>query len=269
MYAMLDQISGGRFELGVGRGFMKYDYLTMGVPFEDAQERLIECLEVVLKAWQQRPFSHHGRYYDFENVSVWPAPFQRPHPPVWGAGTRSAENFAWFGRHGFNLLTVAYILPVPALAELVEAYRAGAREAGHDPGRLQVSTHLQVYCSEDPREAREVGEQALRRYIDQINAARIQGGVEAIPTRALTLEQAVAEGRICVGTPDECAASIEVLQAALGLDSIDCTFYFGGIEYARAQRSLELFAAEVMPRFRGTERRTPSAYADGRLAPAV
>src|SRR5918911_2815097 len=65
-YAMLDQISGGRLDLGIGRGFIPYDYETMGVSYDDAQDRLIESLEVILKAWQEQPFSHKGRFFEYE-----------------------------------------------------------------------------------------------------------------------------------------------------------------------------------------------------------
>src|SRR5207302_10490475 len=75
-YAMLDQISGGRLELGIGRGFMRYDYETYGVPWEQGQERVLESLAVILAAWQRQPFSHHGRFFEFDNVSVWPPPLQ-------------------------------------------------------------------------------------------------------------------------------------------------------------------------------------------------
>ncbi len=248
-YAMLDQISGGRLEFGIGRGFMRYDYQTLGVPWSEGQDRAVEYIEIIRKAWQERPFSHHGRFYDFDQVSVWPAPLQRPHPPIWLAGTSTPESFSWAGRAGFQLLTVIYILPVAQLAALVQRYRDAAEAAGRAPESLEVSTHLQVYCREDGEAARREGEQFIRRYLAQINEARMQGGVPPLPVEELSIDRLVAEGRVCMGNPDECAAVVERAREALGLTGIDCTFYFGGIDYARARASLELFAREVMPRF--------------------
>jgi natural product biosynthesis luciferase-like monooxygenase protein len=251
-YAMLDQISGGRLELGVGRGFIRFDYETYGVPWEQAQERLLESVAVVEKAWAQRPFSHHGRYFNYDDVAVWPAPAQTPHPPVWGSATFTAESFHWWGAHGYNLLTVIYIKPLADLAAQLQRYRDAAAANGFNPADLQVSTHLQVYCSEDDAEARRTAKDAVARYVAQLNAARLRGGVEAIggpELEDIDVDALVADARVCVGTPDECAAVVAHARDTLGLDGIDCTFYFGGIPYDAARRSFELFATEVMPRF--------------------
>jgi natural product biosynthesis luciferase-like monooxygenase protein len=247
-YAMLDQISGGRLDLGIGRGFARFDYEAMGVPWDQGQERLLESLEVMLKAWQQQPFSHHGRYFDYDNVPVWPPPLQAPHPPIWGAAVRSPESFAWFGQQGYHLMTVVYIKPLEELGAMIRTYREAADAAGHDLSALQVSTHYQVYCAEDGDEARRVGEVALQRYRALSNAARALGTGSALAPE-FPMDVLLADGRVCVGTPDECAAILSRGRDVLGLTGVDCTFYFGGIEYARARRSMELFAREVMPRF--------------------
>jgi alkanesulfonate monooxygenase SsuD/methylene tetrahydromethanopterin reductase-like flavin-dependent oxidoreductase (luciferase family) len=138
------------------------------------------------------------------------------------------------------------------LVALVDRYREAATSAGRRPESLQVSTHLQVYCCEDGAAARREGERAIQRYLAQINEARMQGGVPPLPVQELSIERLVAEGRVCMGNPDECAAVVERARDALGLTGVDCTFYFGGIDYPRARASLELFAREVMPRFRRT-----------------
>jgi probable F420-dependent oxidoreductase len=250
-YAMVDQISGGRLELGVGRGFMKYDYDTMQVPFDEGYARVDESLEVILKAWQHQPFSHHGRFFDFDDVSVWPTPLQRPHPPVWGAATRTPETFRRVGSHGHGLLTVVYVFTLEHLAGLIGHFREGAAASGFDAASLPVATHYQVYCSEDPAEARRVGAEAIAAYVAQNNLARAQGTVAFDLTAAgIDIDALIAGARVCVGTPDECAAVLEQARAVLGLTSVDCTFSFGGLDHAKAQRSLELFAREVMPRFR-------------------
>jgi natural product biosynthesis luciferase-like monooxygenase protein len=252
-YAMLDQISGGRFELGIGRGFIRHDYNTLGVPWDEGQARTVEALEVIQKAWQERPFSHQGRYFAFENVEVWPAPLQTPHPPIWGAASFTPDSFVWYGSHGYDLLTVIYVKPLEGLAGFLKLYRDAAAANGFDPAQLRVSTHLQVYCSEDGAEARRTGQVALERYVAQLDAARLRGGASSSPAPEIDeirVEELVGAGRVCVGTPDECAAVVQRARDTLGLAGIDCTFYFGGIPYDAARRSCELFAREVMPRFR-------------------
>jgi len=250
-YAMLDQISGGRLDFGVGRGFVAFDYATFGVPLEEAQERLLESLEVILGCWQNRPFSHHGKYVNFDDVSVLPAPIQKPHPPVWMACTSNPEGFAYAGRHGFNLLTVVHVFPMEKLAGLIKLYRDAAAEAGHDPAKLQVSTHYQVLCSESREQAVSQGIQAIKRYGELNSAARQQGSATLIGRRDRdNPEELIEGGRVCLGRPDDCVAVLKRAQETLGVDEVDCTFYFGGIDYATAQRSYELFATEVMPKLR-------------------
>ena len=250
-YAMVDQLSGGRLDLGIGRGFMRYDYDSLQVPWDEAYPILKESLDVIRKAWQHQPFTHHGQYFHFDEVAVWPVPAQRPHPPIWGAATTTPSTFEWFGSQGFGLLTVVYLQSLDKLAALIQHYRDAGAAAGHAPAALPVGTHYQVYCSEDGKEARRVGEQAIRRYVELNNAARAQGAVRFdMDPLEIRIEPLIEEARVCVGTPDECAAILQRADETLDLVSVEGTFVFGDISYEQAHRSLELFAREVMPRFR-------------------
>src|SRR6266542_2446042 len=85
--AMVDLMSGGRLELGIGRGFVTHDYEKLKIPVDEGQERTVESLDVILKAWSRKPFSHAGKYYSYDNIEVWPFPEQEPHPPIWMAAT--------------------------------------------------------------------------------------------------------------------------------------------------------------------------------------
>ncbi|HLH26132.1 MAG TPA: LLM class flavin-dependent oxidoreductase [Chloroflexota bacterium] len=249
-YAMLDQLSGGRLELGIGRGFMKFDYDTFGVPWDEGQDRVYESLAVLQAAWQHQPFSHSGRYYTFHDVAVWPRPCQQPHPPIWGAASRNPASFEWWGAHGFNLLTVAQHFPLERLAGTLAQYRAAAAANGHDAAALQVQTHYQVYCAETRAEAYRTGKAAIERYRAQIEGAIPRGNSAFTPPPHVPFEEMIEQARFCIGTPDDCAAILERARTTLGLTGVDATFYFGGMAYPQARRSFELFAHEVMPRFR-------------------
>ena len=106
--AMVDLMSGGRVEFGIGRGFVEFDYDRLGVSREDSQGRMREQLEVILKAWGGEPFTHKGRFYTYENLEVWPRPEQRPHPPIWLSCSQTPASFEWAGSKGYSVLTVAY-----------------------------------------------------------------------------------------------------------------------------------------------------------------
>src|SRR5215813_5900044 len=99
---MLDHLSQGRFDFGIGRSGGPRAYDALGVPYEESQERFFEALEVILTAWKGEPFSYEGKHYRFKDVTVSPRPYQKPHPPVRMAAT-TAETFPHVGRMGLPI----------------------------------------------------------------------------------------------------------------------------------------------------------------------
>jgi alkanesulfonate monooxygenase SsuD/methylene tetrahydromethanopterin reductase-like flavin-dependent oxidoreductase (luciferase family) len=248
--AMVDLMSGGRLEVGVGRGFVVYDYEVAGLPFEEGQARTTESLEVMLQAWSGEPFSHSGRFFRFDNLLVWPAPEQRPHPPIWVACANNPDSFAWTGRQGYNLLTIGFIKPVDKTAALTRIYRDAASPGSHS------GTLYQVVVDEDGATARQRALAAMSRYLElNLEAQALAASKEAAArVRAemenLDVDRLVDEGRLIAGRPDECVSAIRRLEAEIGFDQVVCMFQFGGIDFAAAERSLRLFAAEVLPKLR-------------------
>jgi alkanesulfonate monooxygenase SsuD/methylene tetrahydromethanopterin reductase-like flavin-dependent oxidoreductase (luciferase family) len=250
-------MSGGRLELGVGRGFVAHDYEKLGIPVDEGQERTVEALDVILKAWSREPFSHHGKYYDYDNIEVWPFPEQEPRPPVWMAATTNPSSFETVGALGLDLLTVAYLRPLTDLAASVDLFRAGLRNAGHGEAGRRIGIHYQVVISEDGAEARRIAKEALDRYAQQLMALHAKAAVPVAPrpelrkvAEGLTIERAVDEGRILAGTPDDCVRVIEQAREIVGITNVDCTFTFGSIDLETAERSMRLFATDVIPRLR-------------------
>ncbi len=260
--AMVDNMSGGRLELGVGRGFVPYDYKTMGIPMAEGQERTLESLELILKAWSGKPFSHHGKYFNYDNVEVWPPPEQRPHPPVWIACSSNPESFAWTGSMGYNLLTVSSLRPMEWLAGMVRHYREAWTASGRDPAAYRYATHFQIVVDEDRARARQAASDALHRYFglleESIKLFVSPSGRPPMPDpmENFSIEKWEDEGRILCGTPDDVIPILQRAERELGITGVDGAFYFGGMPFETAQRSLRLFAEEVIPRMRG-----PSATA--------
>ena len=257
--AMVDLLSNGRVEFGVGRGFVVYDYERMGVARDDAQDRMKDGLTVILKAWTGAPMTHHGSHYHYENLEVWPRPQQRPHPPIWISCSRTPDSFAWAGRQGYRIMTVAY----PGVDMLVRhnrIYREAWVEAGHPDQGWEISAHYQVVLSENGAEARDIAKAALQRYIGATThtieraEARMPESERASRERerhnVLDIERMVNECRLIVGTPSEAVETLMRAREMMGFTQVDCTFYFGGITFAHAQRSLRLFATDVMPKLR-------------------
>jgi alkanesulfonate monooxygenase SsuD/methylene tetrahydromethanopterin reductase-like flavin-dependent oxidoreductase (luciferase family) len=92
--ATLDLLSGGRLDFGIGKGYRYNEFAGFCVPMEEADARFDEALDVIIEAWTaDQPFSHRGKYWQFDNIVVEPPAAQKPHPPIWmgpEASVRSA-----------------------------------------------------------------------------------------------------------------------------------------------------------------------------------
>jgi alkanesulfonate monooxygenase SsuD/methylene tetrahydromethanopterin reductase-like flavin-dependent oxidoreductase (luciferase family) len=240
--AMLDLISGGRLDLGVGRGSAPFDHEVFRLDFAQAQARTLEALEVILQAWRGEPFSFNGTYFQVPPVQVWPRPEQRPHPPVWISCSSSPESFEWTARHGYNLLTIGFVKPVPRFAELTRAYREL-----HPDGQITTLYHS-VVC-EDGARARDLATDAIDRFLGQMRESLTlsSGQRRPSPVEDLVIERMVDEARLVAGSPSEVAAMLRYLQAEVGFTQVALMFQFGGLSDEIARESMSLFAAEVMP----------------------
>src|SRR5581483_10355390 len=82
-YTFADNLCGGRLEFALGSGFSPVEFQTFGMTMDEARERFWEAADVILKAWREETFSHHGKYYRYENAGLYVKPAQKPTPPIW------------------------------------------------------------------------------------------------------------------------------------------------------------------------------------------
>jgi alkanesulfonate monooxygenase SsuD/methylene tetrahydromethanopterin reductase-like flavin-dependent oxidoreductase (luciferase family) len=245
-YAMVDAISGGRLEFGIGSGNTEMDYKVFGVTRENDRERLREALDIILKVWASEKAAHAGLFWKFDELSLYPRPIQQPHPPIWVAGT-SAEGLGWAGRQGYHIMTVGHPHPPEKVRVGVEAWRQGLVESGHDLRDKHCQFHVRTHVDEDPVRAREIGMAAIKRY-DEIS--RIGRRSLTAPPAEYDWDRMLATGRNNYGNPDQCIQNIRNAAKHYYFDTLTTTFNFGGIPHGEILRSMRLFAKEVMPAFR-------------------
>ncbi len=94
--ATADLLTGGRLDIGLGRGYQSYEFERLGLSLVDSRERFEEGLDILLKAFDGKPFSYEGKHYRFGETSVFPTPIQKPHPPLWIVG----QSQEFDSRHG-------------------------------------------------------------------------------------------------------------------------------------------------------------------------
>lgn len=240
--AVLDIISGGRLDLGVAVGYRVEEFSGFQVPRRERGRRLDEAIEILRGAWGGEAFSHAGPHFSFANISVTPKPLQPGGPPLWiGGESRAAIRRA--ARLGCHLL------PSPSEEfDVVAVYRQALREYGRDPAHFHIKSFQTMFCSEDPARAwAELKPHFLYQhnlYRRWYREAGDSDATDASDAKALSRES------YFVGTPDGCAEAIRAAQRKLDTDEF--VFWAGppGYPLESATRSLELFAREVIPRFR-------------------
>ena len=233
--ATLDVLSGGRVDFGIGRGYRKVEFEQFCIPMEEAQERHNECLEVVTKAWTTPGrFSHQGRLWRFKDIVVEPAPLQQPHPPIWmAAGTPGGIGFV-AGRN-YNLL-LDQLATLDQVEERVRLYLDGlaARGIERDAARVGVTRGLHIITSEEERK------KALERRRDVVKNIGDIARRPGTDGPSSYDDMVAADDAALIGTPGEIVEKLRLLAAR-------------GVEYVLLsnatanRRSLEIFAAEVMP----------------------
>jgi alkanesulfonate monooxygenase SsuD/methylene tetrahydromethanopterin reductase-like flavin-dependent oxidoreductase (luciferase family) len=274
--AMLDVMSDGRFDFGVGRGYQAGEYAGFGIPMDESRARFEEVLDITLGLLAaEGPFSYAGRFFAVRDVSILPKPLQRPHPPVWMAVMRSPESFETLVRRDFRLLSGNPYRMDPEYREAFARYKEALAQHGH-AGRLSEAVALiPTWIAEDndqavaePRASAESYMAAFRRY-----GSPAAGGRQLSRDYAhyadwdqffstVTYEREVRANYL-IGDPAHVVEKVRALQV-LGIEYICCWFNRGGLlPQRRVRAAMELFAREVMPRFRGTGISTAEARAGG------
>jgi len=245
--ATLDLLSDGRLDFGIGKGYRYNEFAGFCVPMEEADARFDEALDVIVKAWTaDQPFSHRGRYWQFDNIVVEPPTAQRPYPPIWmgAGGERSIRRVA---QQGYNLLLGQYASPED-VANSIAVYRDAVEVGGRrfDPMQVGVTRAYFVTDSEEEKEA--ALERRLQNRMRQLKlATQPDGTVHGGPDRATGDPRTVNVNSAMYGNPDEIAHRLEELRhAGVGYVLINGGGSGGG---TRGRESLRRFAREIMPVF--------------------
>jgi luciferase family oxidoreductase group 1 len=251
--ATADLLTGGRLDIGLGRGYQTYEFERLGISLADSRARFEEGLDILLKAFEGKPFAYEGKHYRFGETSVFPTPVQKPYPPLWIVG-QSQESILATAKRGFNVISGGFGVPIERLRE----FRQGLDAMPLDPkvrSRIQISTQRPVYVTNDESELPAVVEQArwnmrvtlsLRQGLERVE----KGHAIAVPFEGEASYDDLLDKYFIMGTPKTCIAKLEQLRDAMKIDHFNANFWFGDLEQSKVLRSMEMFAKEVMPAFR-------------------
>jgi alkanesulfonate monooxygenase SsuD/methylene tetrahydromethanopterin reductase-like flavin-dependent oxidoreductase (luciferase family) len=274
--AALDILSGGRMDVGVGRGVSPLEYDVFGGAMSESRGRVDEGLQILRRAWGAEPFAFEGEFWRFPEIDVVPKPLQKPHPPLWTAAV-SPETFPMAAEQGLGVLAGPF-KPLFMISEDREHFVARCRELGKDPAELGFGMTVGVIVLDDHERAREIARTNIRWFYEQLlrlTAPVLERGGESYryyreelgTLRGLTggtpsLEALEAAGMVVAGNPDH---AIEQLRGLTdhGIDHVLCALQAGGVPHAEVTRSIELMGERVIPELRGL-RTGVVAPADGR-----
>jgi alkanesulfonate monooxygenase SsuD/methylene tetrahydromethanopterin reductase-like flavin-dependent oxidoreductase (luciferase family) len=244
---MLDQMSGGRMLLGVGRGISPIELRYYGIDPETAPAMYAEALEVILRGMTSAELSFEGKFYRYDKVPMELQPFQRPHPPLW-YGIGRPDAVPWAAQHRVNVVAN---LGGKGMRTITDRYRAEWAALGESAETLPlmgVSRHIVI--AETRSEALEIARRGYQKWRDSFLLLWRKHDMQLPNPNALfpeQFEEAEAQGRAVAGTAE---AVREFLQASIdegGLNYLLCRFAFGDITCDEAAQSVRLFANHVKP----------------------
>ena len=285
--ALLDHMTRGRVDFGVGRGFNNRwcGQLNSDADMRDEDRAFAlfaESLDIILKAWTEDAFSYHGEFYrlpepgwkevdpnvaldaphyapdgEYITISVLPKPYQKPHPPLYQMVTSSPRSIEFAASRGAAIMCSSR--PVEAMRPDWLAYAAAASRVQGRKVELGESASIQfgTYVAKTREEAYDHARKGYNFAMAGIPVRRDKLRAAMLGADALTADDldgddfdfAIKHNMLMVGTPDDVAERIGLYQEGLNFGHYQLFPSIPHLTFEQAMKSLELFGAEVMPRF--------------------
>jgi natural product biosynthesis luciferase-like monooxygenase protein len=243
-FAMVDVLSDGRVDMGIGRGFMHHEFAGLGVPF-DARASLFEEGVAVLRAAWSGPVHHAGEHYVLDGVEVLPQPVQQPNPPIWVAASVTQSTFELAGRSGFHLMLNPYTRTTEEVARGLDWYLSAWAGGGRDVADARIMVNQICYVAADTARAATEPRAGLMTYLGALEDAFAQGATNRRRVAPTTWDRMYPD-RVLFGTAEEVCARI-ASWSDLGVTDVCLMTSFGDLSPALATASLERLALNVAP----------------------
>ncbi len=266
--AMLDNMTDGRFDMGLGRGLRPPEFEAFGVDQQQSREMFLELFDIIRRVFADEMFEHRGKYWTVrKDAPLSPPLVQRPHPPFL-VSAQSEELLRWAAQHD---------IPFAQIDSLVEQagrdaalYREVQRAHGHAPTpRLYLMR--EIYVADSDARARAEAQpwmlqhwQLWNRYTQFMRGGKLPDSYDfwrrqAPMLHAMNFDEIVAKDMVILGGPETVANAILRLVSQLDLMGLAMIFKLGAMPYDMVGRSMTFFGKEVMPRIRHVLQREAAA----------
>src|SRR6516162_4904173 len=252
---ILDHLSHGRMEVGVGRGVSPFELKYHKIDHDESRAIFIDAFNCISAGLTTDSLNYSGKYYQYENVPIAVRPLQQPHPAFW-YGSSNTTGATWAGEHGMHFVSLG---PTPFAKTNIDAFKQALAKRGGPaqpkaefPGGTAIGVLRHIFVADTDAEAKRFGKPAMELHLAHLNWLRDKHGVTGPASRVnvprgATFEDCVADGSVIAGTPQRVRDEIERQAAELGVNYLPYLF-LGAMTLEEALRSLALFSSEVMPR---------------------
>jgi alkanesulfonate monooxygenase SsuD/methylene tetrahydromethanopterin reductase-like flavin-dependent oxidoreductase (luciferase family) len=252
---MLDHLSHGRLDVGVGRGVSPYELKFHKVKHDQSRDIFIDAFKCVSAGLTTDLLTYKSELYDYEKVPIALAPLQRPHPPFWYASS-SEIGSTWGGQHGLHFVTLG---PTASAKANIEAYKKALAKRGavaqpkpEFPGGVVIGAMRHIFLADTDAEAHRLGKPAMDYHLANMNWLRVNQGDTNQTSRLKiphgeSFEDCLGNGSVIAGSPATVRAEIERQVKELGVNYLLTYLFMGTMALSDALRSLQLFRSEVMP----------------------
>lgn len=247
--ATVDQLSKGRLDLGIGRGYQVGEFNGFGVDMGQKYERFEEAVDVLRRVWSvDEPLTYDGTFFQCEDAWPQPRPYQSPHPPIWVA-TDSADGLATCAESDWGVL-LPQGTALDVTAQQMQRYRDALDGAGKAPEQAKVYLARASYVGHTDEQALADAEGPYRDflgYADKLRRGKSTGSSES--GRSPFDLDADLSASTLFGSPESVIATLHKIRE-LGIERVMMFMHMGGLPHEKIMASLELCAREVIPAVR-------------------
>jgi len=242
---MLDQLSNGRLDVGIGRGASAHELEYFGVDPDQAPAMYVEAYNVIKQALTQPEVSFTGKHYRFERVPIEMKPAQLPHPPFWYA-VPVPEGAVWPAQNRINVVCGG---PVPRIREITDRYRAEWAASGNSPDDIPLlGINRFVVAADTDREAMELGRRAWPLFYASFMKLWKKHGTQPRYARIPEdFDTVVKNGGAIAGCPGTIGEYVRRMASEAGASYFITQISFGDLSQQEVLHSAGIFAREVLP----------------------
>jgi alkanesulfonate monooxygenase SsuD/methylene tetrahydromethanopterin reductase-like flavin-dependent oxidoreductase (luciferase family) len=245
---MLDQMSGGRLDIGFGRGASQIESAMYGNDPAKAELMYVEGLELIMRGLTQKSLNFHGQFYSFDDVPMELEPLQKPHPPIW-YGVHSTVSAERAGRQRLNIVSLD---PADKTRTFTDRFRQIWRDTEDEETTeplIGLGRFIVVAASDE--KAIDIARRAYPKWHRSFNYLfNLRGGKGPVHQRPADLETLIKIGQGIAGNPETVTAFLKAQMTQSGANYVVGQFAFGDLSLGEILSSLELFTRHVMPELR-------------------